>query len=119
MSGDLRVDPSVTIPGSELRWRFSPATPADGRLASAPGDESAKAELRFNLVATTAIPEPLKARALGRLRSSLVNGELIVLASAHRTRSQNQRAAGAKLAAILSRAMAAPRGGNGGLHPLP
>jgi ribosome-associated protein len=45
---------------------------------------------------------------LQRLGARLVDGALIVIASAHRTQLDNRRAAAAKLAVMLSRAMAPP-----------
>jgi ribosome-associated protein len=105
MSGELRVDDTVTIPAGELQWRFSHSGGPGGQGVNT---ADSKAELRFNLVATQSIPPHLKERALRRLGSRLVDGALIVLASAHRTQLDNRRAAAAKLAVILSRAMEPP-----------
>lgn len=105
MAGELRVDDDVTIPASELNWRFSHSSGPGGQGVNT---ADSKAELRFNLVASQSIPPQLKDRALARLGSRLVDGSLIVTASAHRTQLDNRRAAGAKLVVLLSRAMAAP-----------
>jgi ribosome-associated protein len=105
MSGELRVDDTVTIPAGELQWRFSHSGGPGGQGVNT---ADSKAELRFNLVATQSIPPHLKERALRRLGSRLVDGALIVLASAHRTQLDNRRAAAAKLAVILARAMEPP-----------
>jgi ribosome-associated protein len=105
MSGELRVDDTVTIPAGELQWRFSHSGGPGGQGVNT---ADSKAELRFNLVATQSIPPHLKERALRRLGSRLVDGALIVLASAHRTQLDNRRSAAAKLAVILSRAMEPP-----------
>jgi ribosome-associated protein len=105
MTGDLRVDATVTIPAAELQWRFSHSGGPGGQGVNT---ADTKAELRFNLVETQSIPPHLKERALQRLGARLVNGSLIVVASAYRTQLDNRRAAAAKLAVILSRAMAPP-----------
>ena len=105
MTGDLRVDETVTIPAAELQWRFSHS---GGPAGQGVNTSDSKAELRFNLVATTSIPPHLKERALQRLGPRLVDGSVIVLASAHRNQLDNRRAAAAKLAVTLSRAMAPP-----------
>jgi ribosome-associated protein len=101
----LEVTPAVTVPRSELRWRFS--------RASGPGGQSvntadSRVELSLDLVATTALPEPLKDRALARLAPRLVNGVLTVTASEHRSQLQNRRAATARLATLLADAIAPP-----------
>jgi ribosome-associated protein len=105
MTGDLRVDDSLTIPAGELHWRFSHSGGPGGQGVNT---ADTKVELRFNLVATPSIPPHLKERALQRLGSRLVNGSLIVVASAYRTQLDNRKAAAAKLAVMLSRAIAEP-----------
>jgi ribosome-associated protein len=105
MTGDLRVDATVTIAAAELQWRFSHSGGPGGQGVNT---ADTKAELRFNLVETQSIPPHLKERALQRLGARLVNGSLIVVASAYRTQLDNRRAAAAKLAVMLSRAIAEP-----------
>jgi ribosome-associated protein len=101
--GDLRVDRSVTIPAGELEWRFSRSGGPGGQGVNT---ADSKAELRFDVAASTAIPAHLKARALARLADRLVDGVLIVTSSAHRAQLDNRRAAADKLAIMLARAMA-------------
>ncbi|HEX6869482.1 MAG TPA: alternative ribosome rescue aminoacyl-tRNA hydrolase ArfB [Micromonosporaceae bacterium] len=105
MPGDLPVTSSVTIPASELSWRFSRASGPGGQGVNT---ADSKAELRFDLAATAAIPEPLKARALTRLGPRLVDGVLIVTAAEHRSQLDNRRTALARLVAMLTEAMAPP-----------
>lgn len=105
MDGLLGVNGSVAIPRSELTWRFS--------RSSGPGGQSvntadSRVELLFDLVATTAVPPHLKARALERLASRLVDGVLVVTASEHRSQLQNRKAAEARLVALLAEAIAPP-----------
>ena len=105
MEEGLRVTAAVTVPRSELRWRFS--------RASGPGGQSvntadSRVELSFDLAGTAALPEHLKARALQRLASRLVGGVITVTASEHRSQLQNRRAASARLAALLADAIAPP-----------
>jgi ribosome-associated protein len=105
MDAYLQVTGSVAVPRSELAWRFS--------RSSGPGGQSvntadSRAELRFDLAATEAIPPNLKARALDRLASRLVDGVLVMTASEHRSQLQNRRAAEARLVALLTEAMAPP-----------
>jgi ribosome-associated protein len=101
--GDLRVNRWVTIPAAELGWRFSHSGGPGGQGVNT---ADSKAELRFDLAATTAIPEHLKQRALRRLEHRLVDGALVVTSSAHRAQLDNRRAAATKLAILLDGAMA-------------
>jgi ribosome-associated protein len=105
VNGDLRVTSSVTIPGRELTWRFSRSSGPGGQGVNT---ADSRVELRFDLAASTAVPEHLKARALERLGSRLVDGVLIVTASEHRSQLDNRRAARARLVALLSRGFAPP-----------
>jgi ribosome-associated protein len=99
----LAVRGSIAIPRSELMWRFS--------RSSGPGGQSvntadSRVDLRWNVATTTALPEPLKQRALERLASRLVDGVLVVTASEHRGQLQNRRAAEVRLVALVAAAIA-------------
>jgi ribosome-associated protein len=104
-SGPLRVTARVVVPAAELRWRFS--------RSSGPGGQSvntadSRAELRLDLTTTTALGPVLRARALERLAGSLVEGELIVVASEERSQLRNREVARARMAEILAAAIAPP-----------
>jgi ribosome-associated protein len=101
--GELRVNRSVTIPAAELIWRFSHSGGPGGQGVNT---ADSKAELRFDLATSTAIPEHLRERALRRLGDRLVDGELVVTSSAHRGQLDNRRAAATKLRILLDAAMA-------------
>jgi ribosome-associated protein len=93
------------VPRSELTWRFSRSGGPGGQSVNT---ADSRAELRFDLAATGALPDHLKARALDRLASRLVDGVLIVTASEHRSQLQNRRAAEARLIAMLAEGVAPP-----------
>jgi ribosome-associated protein len=101
----LPVTGTVTIPRRELTWRFSRSGGPGGQSVNT---ADSRVELRFDLAATEALPEHLKARALGRLGPRLVDGAIVVTASEHRSQLQNRRAAEARLVALLADAVAAP-----------
>jgi ribosome-associated protein len=105
MYGDLPVNGSLTIPRGELEWRF---TRSGGPGGQSVNTADSRVELRFDLAGTSAIPEPLKARALHRLAGRLTDGVLIVTASEHRYQLDNRRAAATRLVALLVEAMAPP-----------
>jgi len=105
MADVLPVTGSVAIPRTELSWRFSRSGGPGGQSVNT---SDSRVELRFDLAATEALPEHLKARALSRLGSRLVDGAVVVTASEHRSQLQNRRAAEARLVALLADAVAAP-----------
>ncbi len=105
MPGPLPLRGSVVIPEAELRWRFS--------RSSGPGGQSvnttdSRVELSWDVVASTALSELQRGRALERLAGSLVDGVLTVVASEHRSQWQNRRTAELRLAEVVSAALAPP-----------
>jgi ribosome-associated protein len=102
---DLQVTASVAVPRSELAWRFSRSSGPGGQGVNT---ADSRAELRFDLAATGALPAHLKARALDRLAARLVDGVIVITASEHRSQLQNRKAAEARLVALLAEAMAPP-----------
>jgi ribosome-associated protein len=100
----LQVGP-VTIPDAELRWRFSRSSGPGGQGVNT---ADSRVELVFDLAASTAFSPTLRARALERLASRLVDGVLVIAASEHRSQLRNREAATERLAAVLAEAIAAP-----------
>ena len=105
MSGHLPISRSVSLPRTELTWRFS--------RSSGPGGQSvnttdSRVELRFDVAATEALPPALKERALRHLAGRLVDGALVITAAEHRSQLLNRRAAEARLVALLAEAIAPP-----------
>ncbi|GAA2612098.1 alternative ribosome rescue aminoacyl-tRNA hydrolase ArfB [Dactylosporangium fulvum] len=105
MDDDLRVTPDVTLPRAELTWRFSRSGGPGGQSVNT---TDSRVELRFDLAATGALPEPLKTRALHRLAGRLVDGVLSIVASEHRSQLQNRRAAEERLVSVIAAAIAPP-----------
>ncbi len=106
VTDDLRLTPGgITIPAPELKWQFSRSSGPGGQGVNT---ADSKAELRFDLARTEAIPLHLKARALNRLGARLVDGVLMVTASEHRSQLANRRAALARLTMLLTDGIAPP-----------
>jgi len=105
MTDALPIRGSIAIPRDELSWRFSRSSGPGGQGVNT---ASSRVELSWNLAASSALPEPLKQRALERLASRLVDGVLTVTASEHRAQLHNRRAAETRLIALLVDATAAP-----------
>ncbi|MFJ9697099.1 alternative ribosome rescue aminoacyl-tRNA hydrolase ArfB [Kitasatospora sp. NPDC101183] len=106
MTEPIRVRGSVVVPDAELVWRFSRSSGPGGQHVNT---SDSKAELRFDLAASKALPEVWRERALERLANRLVDGRvLVVTASEFRSQWRNREAASVRLAALLSEACAPP-----------
>jgi ribosome-associated protein len=102
---DLPVGRGLTIPGAELRERFS--------RSSGPGGQSvnttdSRVTLSWDVAATTALSETRRARVLERLAGRLVDGVLSVTAETERSQLLNRREARERLAALVAEALAPP-----------
>jgi ribosome-associated protein len=104
MSLDVIVR-GTTIPPEELSWRFS-RSPGPGGQSVNTGDT--RAELSFDLAASTALPATLKQRALAALEGRLADGVITIAASEYRSQLRNREAAAARLAELLTEATAPP-----------
>lgn len=105
MDGDLRITNSVTIPASELSWRFSRSSGPGGQGVNT---TDSRAELSFNLAGSPSIPLHLRARAIERLGSRLADGVLTITSSQQRSQWQNRQAAQKRLVEVLAAAIAPP-----------
>ncbi|HVM27858.1 MAG TPA: alternative ribosome rescue aminoacyl-tRNA hydrolase ArfB [Mycobacteriales bacterium] len=105
MPGPLQVTPRLTVPETELSWRFSRSSGPGGQSVNT---SDSRAELSFDVARSPSLPEPLRERALERLAGRLVDGVLTVAASEHRSQLQNREEAERRLAQLLREAVAAP-----------
>ena len=101
----LRVSRSVVVSPAELSWRFSRSGGPGGQGVNT---SDSRVELSFDVASSTALSPLLRARALQRLDSRLVDGVLTVTASEHRSQLRNREAALARLAELLRDAVAPP-----------
>ena len=108
MSDDaLEVNAKVAIPRGELLFR---ATRAGGPGGQHVNTSSTRVELRWNVVTTTALDEPARARAAERLSSRLdAEGYIRVVASESRSQLRNREAAERRLAALVRAALVVPK----------
>ena len=104
MIDGIRVG-AVSIPERELHWRFSRSSGPGGQGVNT---ADSRVELVFDLANSAAFSPALRARALERLASRLVDGTIVVVASEHRSQLRNREAAAERLAAILTEATAPP-----------
>lgn len=101
----LVVRGTIVIPAHELHWSFSRSSGPGGQGVNT---TDSRVQLSFDLANTPSISDALKARAVERLRTRLVNGCIVVSASEHRSQLLNREEAQRRLADILDRALAPP-----------
>lgn len=105
MFGPVTVRGSVVVPDDELVWRFS--------RSSGPGGQSvntadSRAELSWDVTATTALTEAQRERVLERLGGRLSDGVLTIAASEYRSQLRNRQAALERFVTVLGDALAPP-----------
>jgi ribosome-associated protein len=105
MPGDIPVRGSVVIPAAEVSWRFSRASGPGGQGVNT---TDSRVELLFDLARSSALAEPLRSRALGRLGPRLTDGVLSIVVDSQRSQLQNRQEAERRLATVLSAAIAPP-----------
>ncbi|TDD80014.1 alternative ribosome rescue aminoacyl-tRNA hydrolase ArfB [Actinomadura rubrisoli] len=105
MSDQIHVRGSISIPETELNWRFSRSSGPGGQHVNT---SATAAELSFDVAASPSLPEPFKSHALERLSGRLVRGVLTIRAEEYRSQLRNRDAARARLAALLAEATAPP-----------
>src|SRR5690348_12827332 len=95
----------LVIPAAELVERFS--------RSSGPGGQSvnttdSRVELRWDVAQSAALTDTQRRRLQERLRGRLTDGVLSIAASEHRSQLLNRNAARARLATLLTDALAPP-----------
>ncbi|BCW58786.1 MULTISPECIES: alternative ribosome rescue aminoacyl-tRNA hydrolase ArfB [Micrococcaceae] len=100
---DLEITPTVTVPASELSWRFSRSSGPGGQHVNT---TDSRAELRWNIAGTTALTDGQRHLLLRRLERKLLDGVITVTASEERSQLRNREIALAKLAAIIRSGLA-------------
>jgi ribosome-associated protein len=106
---DLEVTDALTIPSSELRWRFSRASGPGGQHVNT---SDSRAEVIWDVVGSAVLTDSQRAIILSRLDKRLVGGTISVIASERRSQLRNREAALERLADMLRTALlpeAAPR----------
>jgi ribosome-associated protein len=101
----LRIGSGITIPESELSWRFSRSSGPGGQGVNT---ADSRAELVWNAADSAALSPLQRERLLERLSGRLVDGVLTISASEHRAQLRNRDAARARLAALVADAVRPP-----------
>jgi ribosome-associated protein len=95
----------VTIPESELSWRFSRSSGPGGQGVNT---ADSRVELSWDAAGSAALSPVQRERVLERLGGRLVDGVLTIAASEQRAQLRNREAARARLAALLAEALRPP-----------
>lgn len=95
----------LVIPDAELTERFSRAGGPGGQGVNT---TDSRVELRWDVAGSAALSEGQRERLLARLDSRLSDGALVIVASEHRAQLQNRAAARARLAMLVTDALAPP-----------
>lgn len=101
----LRIAAGVTIPESELSWRFSRSSGPGGQGVNT---ADSRAELVWDAARSTALSPAQRRRVLERMSGRLVGGVLTIAASEHRAQLRNRDAARTRLAAAVAEALRPP-----------
>ncbi len=106
---DLEVSPALTIPASELGWRFSRSSGPGGQHVNT---SDSRVELFWNVAESAALTDDQRMLLTTRLGRRLIAGVITVTASERRSQLRNREIALAKLAELVADGLApaaAPR----------
>ena len=101
----LEVRSGITIPESDLHWRFSRSSGPGGQSVNT---SDSRAELSVNVETAMGFSDFMRARALDRLSGRLVEGVLTVAAQENRSQLANREAALRRMRDLLREATAPP-----------
>lgn len=100
---DLEVSPGLTIPTSELGWRFSRSSGPGGQHVNT---SDSRVELSWNVSDSAALSEGQRLMLLTRLGRRITAGVITVTASERRSQLRNREIALAKLADLVAEGLA-------------
>lgn len=101
----LKVSSRLTIPESELSWRFSRSSGPGGQGVNT---TDSRVELVWDAAHSAVLTAAQRERLLQRLDGRLVGGVLTIAASEHRAQLRNREAAKERLAALVAEALRPP-----------
>ena len=101
----LRVDSRLTIPESELSWRFSRSSGPGGQGVNT---TDSRVELVWDAAGSAVLTQVQRERLAERLSGRLVDGVLTITASEHRAQVRNREAARDRLVAVVAEALRPP-----------
>ncbi|MDJ0355434.1 alternative ribosome rescue aminoacyl-tRNA hydrolase ArfB [Paenarthrobacter sp. PH39-S1] len=100
---DLVVSPALTIPASELSWRFSRSSGPGGQHVNT---SDSRVELSWNISDSAVLSDAQRLTLVSRLGRRLIAGVITVTASERRSQLRNREIALGKLAELVSTGLA-------------
>ena len=100
---DLEVSPVLTIPASELGWRFSRSSGPGGQHVNT---SDSRVELSWNVAHSAALSDGQRMMLVTRLGRRIIAGVITVTASERRSQLRNREIALAKLAELVTEGLA-------------
>ena len=100
---DLEVSPALTIPASELDWRFSRSSGPGGQHVNT---SDSRVELSWSIEGSAVLSDGQRMLLVTRLGRRLVAGVITVSASERRSQLRNREMALAKLANLVAEGLA-------------
>lgn len=107
MAEPIPITPSLSIDPSEIEESFIRGSGPGGQNVN---KVSSAVQLRFDLLNSPSLPDPVK-RRVGALAGSRItkDGVIVLTADTHRTQAQNRQAALARLVALLAEGARPPK----------
>jgi len=103
----LRVNSRIIIPPGELRFSFVRSSGPGGQNVN---KVNSKAQLRWSVMASAALPEDVRARLSARLARRLNDrGELVIVSQRYRDQARNVADCLAKLRDVIAVSAAPPK----------
>lgn len=102
---DLDVSPALTIPASELQWKFSRSSGPGGQHVNT---SDSRVQLTWNAASSTALGDDQRAVLLARLGRRMTGGAITVTVSQQRSQLRNRETALDTLGELLRDALAPP-----------
>ncbi|MBI2806556.1 MAG: aminoacyl-tRNA hydrolase [Planctomycetes bacterium] len=103
----LIITPTLQIPSDEFTWSFARSGGPGGQNVN---KVASKATLRWNIAASTALPDDVKIRlALQQMRFFTQDGELVITSQRTRDQDRNRDDCQEKLRAMILQALTVPK----------
>ena len=100
---DLEVSPALTIPATELGWRFSRSSGPGGQHVNT---SDSRVQVSWSVVESAVLTDEQRMLLLTRLDRRLINGVVTMAASEQRSQLRNREIALAKLAELVAEGLA-------------
>ena len=100
---DLEVSPALTIPATELGWRFSRSSGPGGQHVNT---SDSRVQVSWSVAESAVLTDEQRMLLLTRLDRRLINGVVTMAASEQRSQLRNREIALAKLAELVSEGLA-------------